>query len=702
MSSNEDYLDGLLKSLTSEEMDAAQNQESHDDAEHKREITQDELARMLDTLEDNNLDVGYEPVNESGENDYIDDIEEPENEPEGFVTEAAELDADGEIPGIGEEDFGFAEASIRMDEEDFGFLEAEERLLKGEEENPKEDISDFDVTSEQEPEHDIDFLQELEPEQDIDFLKESEPEQEMELKISESDFGEESDLEQWPEVEETEEVSFDENKIMSAEEIANLLSSLPELETGSNKNNSGMENIDAGSDVTELLDMMPEDDELSEINALLKKNDSSELVEDDMLALLENAGSEEQFQKDSDFFGSDDIQAEQLEEKPSRQKKSEAGSGKTTGKAGTGKKTEEKKGAEEKKPGFFAKLFKKKKNDKVKQETVSEESQAEKDDNLQLLEEMDKKDKKAAKNKKAVKEKKEAKAKPAKKGKKGSQDAEEDGKAADKGKKKKKEKAPKKVKPPKAPEPPLKKLPRKSIVLIFIICGSILVFFVFCLNTMPYNTYIQEAREELKTGNFEKTYKKMAGLPVKTEDEMIYYRSIVLTKLNRRYDNYEMYLGLGKNLNALDALVQGVKIYDEWLPKAQNFEIEDEFNDVYSKIVAALNDSFQIQEEQARQLATLGSMEYTKELKKLVGEEVTVSEGSIQEESNTIDGQEMQAVSDNVISVQSDPEATLSENNAAIVSASETEKPQDEILYEIDVKPGDNGEYGNNPREIIN
>lgn len=101
--------------------------------------------------------------------------------------------------------------------------------------------------------------------------------------------------------------------------LLNSVMQEPEPEEQSN----GEKDADNGSDVTELLDSMPEDKELSEINDLLKQSDegSKGSLADDMLALLEQADAKgrendtdqsvPETQKDKqdepfDFFAADD------------------------------------------------------------------------------------------------------------------------------------------------------------------------------------------------------------------------------------------------------------------------------------------------------------------------------------------------------------------------------------------------------------
>ena len=271
--------------------------------------------------------------------------------------------------------------------------------------------------------------------------------------------------------------------------------------------------VDPNADLSDLLAGMSDDAELSEIGDLLNKDENNELV--DEVADFTNTEM-----SDDEMFNIDEVISEdEMDEEGGKKKKK--------------KKKKEKKDKEpkEKKPNFFTKLF----------ATLTEEAEEDEEeepaavfaeetavdiavegaaDNEKILEEMD--------------EEGEEKGKKGKKGKKDKAEKEADKKAKAAAKAAKKaEKAAKREAEAKIPQ---KKLPRKKVIAICLLCFSLGVVMTLLAYVLPYSIDTGKAVTAYQYQNYEDTYQLLKGHKLNKEEQLMYDRTVVLLKEERKYD----------------------------------------------------------------------------------------------------------------------------------------------------------------------
>ena len=198
--------------------------------------------------------------------------------------------------------------------------------------------------------------------------------------------------------------------------------------------------------------------------------------------------------------------------------------------------------------------------------------------------------------------------------------AKEDEKASKKKEKKekkekaKKEKAPKvkKEKPPKEIDrtPPL---PKKPVILIFIMALSILILILLGSSNLQYGQDMQQAKDDFASGSYVTAFQTIAGSSVKGKDENFYKKAQVLASIQREYQSYESLSGINENEMALDALIRGYGRCVDGADLAQEYEITDEMAGLKNQILQQLSDHFGVSEEKAAELhAMTKRTDYTK------------------------------------------------------------------------------------------
>ena len=262
----------------------------------------------------------------------------------------------------------------------------------------------------------------------------------------------------------------------------------------------------------------------------------------------------------------------------------------------------------EKKQGFWGKLL-----NSLTQEEEDKEDPADliSDENGAIMEQLDKEEQSKGKGRK----KKKADNKKGK-GKKAADAGDDDEleEAPDSKKKKKKEKKPKKEKPPVTVEEllPGKKLSLKKILPI------VLVALVFCAAyVLVSNLYIghvnkQRAEEAYYAGDYMESYALLFGQDMNESQELIFHKSELYLQMERMKGNYQRLVMEGKDLEALDYLVQFICRREEFYLKAQEWGSLDVVEQTFTGMAELLKVNYGLDETRAREIAALESdVDYT-------------------------------------------------------------------------------------------
>lgn len=184
----------------------------------------------------------------------------------------------------------------------------------------------------------------------------------------------------------------------------------------------------------------------------------------------------------------------------------------------------------------------------------------------------------------------------------------------------KKEKAPKvkKEKPPKEIDrtPPL---PKKPVILIFIMALSILILIWLGSSNLQYGQDMQQAKDDFASGSYVTAFQTVAGSSIKGKDENFYKKAQVLASIQSEYQSYESLSGINENEMALDALIRGYGRCVDGTDMAQEYEITDEMEGLKAQILQQLSDHFGVSEEKAAELhAMTKRTDYTKAIQEIL------------------------------------------------------------------------------------
>ena len=306
-----------------------------------------------------------------------------------------------------------------------------------------------------------------------------------------------------------------------------------------------------------------------------------------------------------------------------------------------------------KKESLFSKIFKmltEEEEDSVKEKIPEAAATGVTDENLAILDELSKEDKKKAKKEKKEQKAKEKKEKKDKKKGKSVEDGDDAEESEGDGKKGKKKKKVKKEKPRKVVDldaKPQKKLSRKKVMLIFAFCFSILAMVLILQNAVLNRNNLKEARWAFDNADYETCYANLYGEKLSEEDEILFEKSYIILCVQRKLDSFENFMRMDMKVEALNALLEGVRVYRDKEARASELDILQRISTDYQTIYEKLA-GFGLDNEDIEEILNYDSkVTYTKRLESIVnGTPFEVETFSPEVEENTIEVSEPQPLLD--------------------------------------------------------
>ncbi len=376
--------------------------------------------------------------------------------------------------------------------------------------------------------------------------------------------------------------------------------------------------IDMDDNLEDVLNMLDDDAELAEINDMLKKSDNNEPIQDDMMDLLHQMADDEAASVNAGIkhVDDDDDGVPLPEIPPSVSVMAQDDTKKKDKKAAAKKKKGDNASVDNadsertKEPGKLSRFF-----NLLTEEFVPEPTEEE------LAAEKEAKEAKKQENLTKKEEEKLAKqeAKKAKAEEKAAANRVKQEAAAQKKKEKLAQKEAKKAKL--AAEGPKKRIPPKKIAVAVAFGASVGGAVVVASNILSTQGFLQTARNAYYDGDYKTVYEATYGMDLddSESDGLIKARSEVIFKVQRRYDSYQTNVKIGREVEALDALLCGLVAYDTVNADAEKYGVMAEIDAVKSEILSALESKYGLDETQARGIINnQDALSYTIALKEVI------------------------------------------------------------------------------------
>lgn len=547
--SSENYLDQLLNSVNGEHNDI------EDTAEQKPPSSKDQWERELFGEPESD-----EEITAKNEEDFLREFE-AELLKDDMMTPFPDLESenDKDVDEAINDMIGHMSAEPKVEETNEPVVD-EDAEFEGT--LPGEDVPEENV-SEKKMAEDIDAMHDM-------FLNKSDSDDRKEENILPED-AEEADLSQ----------SMDAAVGAFDDSLASMPDELPPFAAESkNKQSAEGEELDlSGMGDADLMDMLSDSDDLSELGDLLSSADEDKPVEDgDSIGAFAQAEMDTQEQE---------MEGEEAPDEPDKKKR--------------GKKKKEQKEKGEK-TGFLARLsklfFGEEEAEADVLDEITDQTSGMSDENKKILEELEAAGELTEKKPKKEKKKKEKKKKEPK----------------PKKPKKVKEPKPKKEKKPKEIDntPPL---PKGPVIAIVIMVASLFGLIIVGVNLLGYQSNINLAKDAYGKGSFVEAFSELQGLKIREKDTEFYNQLQVLAVVSEKYQDYLVFENNGKHDIAMDNLICAYGRYDLNKQKAQDYNCSVEYEQLGGKIIKSLLEDYDMTGEEALQMYNAKNRkEYTLQL----------------------------------------------------------------------------------------
>jgi chemotaxis protein histidine kinase CheA len=149
-----------------------------------------------------------------------------------------------------------------------------------------------------------------------------------------------------------------------------------------------------------------------------------------------------------------------------------------------------------------------------------------------------------------------------------------------------------------------KKIPKKNFIAAAIFGITVLAAILLSTSILSRQGYLNTARKAFYNEDYLKVYQDTYGMELDTQDSdgLIAAKSEVIMKLQRRYDSYQNNLKMGRDLEALDALIQGLATYDYINADAEQYGVMTEVDKIKDNILDILQAKYGLSEQEARSI----------------------------------------------------------------------------------------------------
>lgn len=152
----------------------------------------------------------------------------------------------------------------------------------------------------------------------------------------------------------------------------------------------------------------------------------------------------------------------------------------------------------------------------------------------------------------------------------------------------------------------------KRAMTAFLFAFSILAVILLVYHFVPDALDKAGARKAFYAKNYYEAYELLQGKELSDSDTILLNKVTYILKLQRKLDSYNNYVKMGKETEALNALVEGVGIYEKNYTYAKALSVDEVCDAIYNEILIILNGKYGIDENMAKEILSSDTeKEYT-------------------------------------------------------------------------------------------
>lgn len=145
--------------------------------------------------------------------------------------------------------------------------------------------------------------------------------------------------------------------------------------------------------------------------------------------------------------------------------------------------------------------------------------------------------------------------------------------------------------------------------IIIVMFAAILCLIMLGTSYYNYKISIDKAQFDFDLQRYDDAYNDVYGLDIKEEDMELYDKIMTVQYVNVQLLSYMRYNSLDMDVEALDALMKGLRRYETFIQRGTELGIKEDLNYLRDQIVQQLYDVFGITEDDAYTMLALESQE---------------------------------------------------------------------------------------------
>ena len=166
---------------------------------------------------------------------------------------------------------------------------------------------------------------------------------------------------------------------------------------------------------------------------------------------------------------------------------------------------------------------------------------------------------------------------------------------------------------------------------------AVILLVVFIL---PGMLQLSNARKDFYAGNYEAAYDGLVGQELNKSDMILLEKSQHIVNLERKANAYEAYRLAGNSAEALNALLEGVALYQKNIGTYEELGISSEADAAYVELLILLQNEYAIDESRALEMLAMDNISYTYEIRRLTGTEAGTGDFAGDNEQQEGNGQQ--------------------------------------------------------------
>ena len=161
------------------------------------------------------------------------------------------------------------------------------------------------------------------------------------------------------------------------------------------------------------------------------------------------------------------------------------------------------------------------------------------------------------------------------------------------------------------------RLNKVGVSIVVILTVMFLTAEISGTNVFSYQSTMKEAKGFFDSGRYTDAYREILGTNVKKKDQETYEKIITVMKVQRSLNSYENYTNMKYYPDALNALLVGLRKYNENIEDARNLEVDKDLDKCREQILSLLDEEYGVSEKEADGLLSLKKDAYTDKVVKI-------------------------------------------------------------------------------------